>query len=80
MTNLNDGTMRTLTDGEQERVSGASAEMVTTLAVGEEDGGGGFATTKALGEEDGGWATTMAVGEEDGGGLSPIALDAKIHR
>jgi len=52
---------------------------VTTLAVGEEDGGG-FATTKALGEEDGGWATTMAVGEEDGGGLSPIALDAKIHR
>jgi len=79
MTDLNDGTMRTLTDGEQERVSGASAEMVTTLAVGEEDGGG-FATTKALGEEDGGWATTMAVGEEDGGGLSPIALDAKIHR
>ena len=33
MTDLNDGTMRTLTDGEQERVSGASAEMVTTLAA-----------------------------------------------
>lgn len=79
MTNSTNGTMRTLTDGEHERVSGAGAELVTTLAVGEEDGGG-FATTKALGEEDGGWATTMAVGEEDGGGLSPIALDAKIHR
>ena len=33
MTDLNDGTMRTLTDGEQERVSGASAEMVTTLSL-----------------------------------------------
>lgn len=79
MTNSTTGTMRTLTDGEHDHVSGAGAELVTTLAVGEEDGGG-FATTKALGEEDGGWATTMAVGEEDGGGLSPIALDAKIHR
>lgn len=79
MSKSDNGTMRALADSECERVSGAGPEMVTTLAVGEEDGGG-FATTKALGEEDGGWATTMAVGEEDGGGLSPIALDAKIHR
>src|SRR5262245_12842237 len=53
---------------------------VTTMAVGEEDGGlpkePGKATTMAVGEEDGGFnpnpkpsggVTTMAVGEEDGG-------------
>jgi hypothetical protein len=49
---------------------------LTTLAMGEEDGGmpppdmppPGMATTFAMGEEeDGGMATTLAVGEEDGG-------------
>jgi hypothetical protein len=41
---------------------GKKPPPLTTLAIGEEDGG---ATTMALGEED--HATTMAIGEEDGG-------------
>ena len=51
--------------------------MATTMAVGEEDGGGldggDVATTRMVGEEEGmdgfpgGMATTMAMGEEDGG-------------
>ena len=58
--------------------------VFTTLALGEEDGGGispqpPILTTQALGEEDGGGIspeeppilTTQAVGEEDGGGISP---------
>lgn len=50
---------------------------ITTLAVGEEDGG--IATTQAVGEEDGGIkpptdVTTLAVGEEDGGGITTKAL------
>jgi hypothetical protein len=60
--------------------------MATTMAVGEEDGGGldgggldggDVATTRMVGEEEGmdgfpgGMATTMAMGEEDGGGLMP---------
>lgn len=40
---------------------------ITTMALGEEDGGG-VVTSQAIGEEDGGpIATTQAVGEEDGG-------------
>lgn len=41
---------------------------MTTMAVGEEDGGG-VITTQAVGEEDGGAATTLAIGEEDAAGL-----------
>lgn len=45
--------------------------IATTLALGEEDGGGStpdpIFTTLALGEEDGGLMTTLALGEEDGG-------------
>ncbi len=37
--------------------------VVTTAALGEEDGGGGV-TTQAIGEEDGGGVTTQAIGEE----------------
>lgn len=61
---------------------------VTTLAIGEEDGGmppsqgnnGSTVTTLALGEEDGGFnqaptvGTTEAVGEEDGGMVTTQAL------
>ena len=48
---------------------GPDLSKLTTLAVGEEDGGSlELATTLAIGEEDGGLvATTMAIGEEDGG-------------
>jgi hypothetical protein len=42
--------------------------VITTQAVGEEDGGG-VVTTQAVGEEDGGAATTLAIGEEDAAGL-----------
>ncbi len=50
--------------------------MVTTQAVGEEDGGikdPPTITTLALGEEDGG-LTTQAVGEEDGGIQDPPTI------
>jgi len=46
--------------------------QVTTMAVGEEGGGG--ATTMALGEEGGGEVTTMALGEEGGGEVTTMAL------
>lgn len=51
---------------------GANPCGVTTLAVGEEDGG--TATTKAIGEEDGGSVTTLAIGEEDGGIATTLAI------
>ncbi|MCG6121049.1 MAG: hypothetical protein MEP44_10435 [Blastomonas sp.] len=51
MTDTSKDTMRTLADGECDLVSGAGPRDVTTLAVGEEDGGG-WATTQAIGEED----------------------------
>jgi hypothetical protein len=55
------------------RVSGGGLPdmPMTTLALGEEDGGQIGPTTEAIGEEDGGGnidVTTLALGEEDGGG------------
>jgi len=49
-------------------ILGRGRPVMTTMAIGEEDGGG--ITTMALGEESGGPIyTTLAVGEEDGGRL-----------
>lgn len=59
--------IRPLDSAETDSVAGGLASrlpIMTTLAVGEEDGGG--------------WATTLAVGEEDGGRF-PRLLDAKFH-
>lgn len=58
--------MRTLSDQDFDSVNGAR-----------------ILTTMALGEEDGGWCggrryTTMAIGEE-GTGPGPTVLDAKLH-
>jgi len=47
---------------------------ITTLAIGEEDGGG--VTTMAVGEED--MATTLAIGEEDGGTGVTIAAGGAL--
>ncbi|WP_209738033.1 hypothetical protein [Aureimonas populi] len=56
---------RALTDAECEAVGGGRIAPITTLAVGEEDGG---------------WrATTLAVGEEDGRFIPSPVLDLKIH-
>lgn len=55
---------RALTDAECEAIGGARKDLLTTLAIGEEDGG---------------HMTTMAVGEEDGCGLPFPVLDAKLH-
>jgi hypothetical protein len=60
-------TVRTLKDEECGLVNGARRDLVTTLAVGEEDGGWG------------GWATTMAVGEEEPGCPHPVLLDSDLH-
>ena len=59
---------------ELEQVSGGfvgrRGPIMTTMAIGEEDGG--CVTTMALGEEGGGPIfTTLALGEEDGGRPSP---------
>lgn len=56
---------RLLNDEECNAVAGGHFDRVTTLAIGEEDGGGR--------------ATTMAVGEEDGGIIQFPVLDAKLH-
>lgn len=56
---------RLLNEAECEAVSGARVDRITTLAVGEEDGGGRL--------------TTLAVGEEDGGIIRFPVLDAKFH-
>lgn len=65
MTKKTDSEPRVLDDAECEAVSGARFDHVTTLAIGEEDGGG--------------LATTLAVGEEDGGLIRFPVLDAKLH-
>lgn len=76
--------MQELDKDQAEHVSGAVFRKppVTTLALGEEGGGGvttlalgeegGGATTKALGEE-GPIFTTLAIGEEGGGGTKAVA-------
>ncbi|WP_199925541.1 hypothetical protein [Paenibacillus bouchesdurhonensis] len=59
---------------EMQNIDGGSLDrpIVTTLAVGEEDGGP-IMTTMALGEEGGGpIMTTLAVGEE--GGATTLAI------
>jgi hypothetical protein len=56
---------RQLNETECEAVAGARFDRITTLAVGEEDGGGRL--------------TTLAVGEEDGGIIRFPVLDAKLH-
>ena len=66
--------MKELDQQQVEQVAGArrwpKCPPVTTLAVGEEGGGG--VTTLAIGEEEPVF-TTLAVGEEDGGGALPVA-------
>lgn len=66
MTTEKETEMTVLRDEECGLVSGARFD-VTTLAVGEEDGGWG------------GRATTMAVGEEEPGGPCPVLLDSALH-
>lgn len=56
---------RVLSEEECKAVGGAGFDRITTLAIGEEDGGGR--------------ATTLAVGEEDGGAIRFPVLDAKLH-
>lgn len=57
--------VRMLTETECKTIGGARRDLVTTLAIGEEDGGR---------------MTTMAVGEEDGCILPFPVLDAKLHK
>jgi hypothetical protein len=57
---------RVLNEDETNAVAGAGFDRITTLAIGEEDGGGR--------------ATTLAVGEEDGGIIRFPVLEAKLHR
>lgn len=74
--------MKKLTSTQTEQVAGGlrlrrcppRRPPITTLAIGEEDGGG--VTTLAIGEED--MATTLALGEEDGGVLSGTATDGAL--
>jgi hypothetical protein len=65
MTNESKSGPRVLNDAECEAVGGARFDRITTLAIGEEDGGGRM--------------TTLAVGEEDGGVIRFPSLDAKLH-
>lgn len=62
-----DQDLRTLSEAECQSVGGARPGRVTTLAIGEEDGGGSI-------------YTTLAVGEEEGGFPRFPVLDAKLHR
>lgn len=64
MTNDTEHTARNLTEAECASVGGARRDLLTTMAIGEEDGG---------------MATTMAVGEEDGCFPRFPVLEAKIH-
>lgn len=67
MTDQHNDAPRDLNNTEVDLVAGG--RMLTTLALGEEDGWGG-----------GGRATTMAIGEEDGGHCRlRRPLDALLH-
>jgi hypothetical protein len=65
MTDETNSAPRVLNDEECQAVGGARFDRITTLAIGEEDGGGRM--------------TTLAVGEEDGGAIRFPVLDAKLH-
>ncbi|QEM80684.1 hypothetical protein [Halomonas binhaiensis] len=53
-------------------IRGGLGDMATTLALGEEDGGG-------IGGGGGCWATTLALGEEEPWDMLSSALDIDFH-